>query len=155
MKIIKLIFVLIFSFLIVCPLSFALDAKRTAVILDVRGKVEIKPLKQGWAAAKVGDVLNEGYTIRTIGSDSLAIIRLEGEEPADIEVKKNSQLKLAELTEDKQKATQSTMLDLALGDIMIKAEKLQSNKSKFEVKTPTSIVGVRGTTFSVSVEAVQ
>ncbi len=155
MKIIKLILLFAFSFLVVFSLSFAQQGKRTAVILDTKGKVETKAPKEGWVSAKVGDVLSEGYVIRTVGSDSFALIKLEGKETSDVEIKKNSQLRLAELAEDKQKSTQSTMLDLALGDILIKAEKLQSDKSKFEVKTPTSIVGVRGTTFSVSVEAVQ
>ena len=56
---------------------------------------------------------------------------------------------------DDQAGTQNTLFDLSLGEILIKAKKLHSEKSKFEVKTPTSIVGVRGTTFSVTVEAVK
>jgi len=74
---------------------------------------------------------------------------------ATVEVKKSSQVKLATLLQNGQDATETTLLDLSLGEILIKAKKLHSEKSKFEVKTPTSIVGVRGTTFSVTVEAVE
>ena len=51
--------------------------------------------------------------------------------------------------------TSKTLLDLAMGEILIKAQKVHGEKSQFEVKTPTSIVGVRGTTFNVKVEAVE
>jgi hypothetical protein len=68
-------------------------------------------------------------------------------------MKENSQLQLTELKINKAEASETTLLDLALGAVLIKAEKLHSEKSRFEVKTPTSIVGVRGTTFSVAVEA--
>ena len=33
-------------------------------------------------------------------------------------------------------------------------KKLKAEKSKFEVKTPTSVVGVRGTAFSVKVDEI-
>ena len=108
-----------------------------------------------WIPAKVGMVLNQGDIIRT-KKDSWALLNLDGAaETANLELKENSQLKLAELVENKKEATQTTLLDLALGEVLIKAKKLHSEKSRFEVKTPTSIVGVRGTTFSVSVEALE
>ena len=44
----------------------------------------------------------------------------------------------------------TTLLDLALGKVLVHVEKLQG-KSKFEVRTPTALTGVRGTTFTVEV----
>ena len=67
----------------------------------------------------------------------------------------NSQLMLRELKKDKRTGTENTLLDLAVGKILVKAQKLRDPDSKFEVKTPTSVVGVRGTNFSVQVEAVE
>jgi hypothetical protein len=100
-------------------------------------------------------VLNQDDMIRT-GSGSLAILNLDGmAETAVVEVKESSQMRLAELLEDRTEKYQTTLLDLALGEILIRAKKLHSEKSRFEVKTPTSIVAVRGTTFSVSVKAVE
>lgn len=135
--------------------SFAEQTNRTASIMDVSGTVDVKIASADWAPAKKGMILNMGDTIRT-KAGSWAVVNLDGNgETASVEVKEKSQMRLAELYEDKQAATESTLLDLALGQVMVKAKKLHSDKSRFEVKTPTSIVGVRGTTFSVSVESAE
>lgn len=144
--------VILFITCVILSSAWALD--RSATIIEVEGTVEVKAAKQNWVPAKVDMVLNAGDVIRTM-DNSLAVLKLNGIETATVEVKKNSQMRIAELGVNKDNKSQTTMLDLALGDILIKAQKLHSEKSKFEVKTPTSIVGVRGTTFSVSVEAVQ
>ena len=142
--------------LTVCTLAMAADAKRTASISDLKGKVEVRLMKdKGWTEAKIGTELSQGDMIRTIG-DSWALLNVDGQgETATVEVKANSQLKMAQLLENKQVSSQTTLLDLAMGEVLIKAKKLHSEKSKFEVKTPTSIVAVRGTTFSVAVKAVE
>lgn len=139
----------------VFALSFAEETGRTAAVKELKGTVEVKTPKAGWVAAQVGMILNQQDIIRT-KKDSWAVINLDGSgETATVEIKQNSQMKLAELKQNKEQGTQNTLLDLALGEILIKAQKLHSEKSKFEVKTPTSIVGVRGTTFSVAVEAIE
>jgi hypothetical protein len=117
--------------------------------------VEVKIGAGRWAAAKTGMTLTQGDSIRT-KAKSLAILDLDGQaKSAKVEVKENSLLNLAELAENKAEGAQKTLLDLSLGKILIKVQKLRQDKSKFEVKTPTSIVGVRGTTFSVAVEAIE
>ena len=135
--------------------GLAQEAKRIATIKEITGTVEVKPAKAKWMPAKVGMVISQGDTIRTKANSS-AILNLDGKaETATVQVKANSQLTLAELVVDPKKNTQKTLLDLPLGAILIKAKKLNSELSSFEVKTPTSIVGVRGTTFAVSVEAIE
>jgi len=154
MKILKLIFVLALT-LGVVSLGFTAEAKRIATITELKGVVEVKVPKQPWIPASVGMLLNQGDLIRTKAKSS-AILNLDAAaQTATVEVKEDSQLALAELLEDKATATQTTLLDLALGEILIKAKKLHSEKSRFEVKTPTSIVGVRGTKFSVTVKAIE
>ena len=145
-----------FSFILaVFSLGLAQETSRVATVIELKGAVEIKTPKEAWKPVGVGMVLREKDIIRT-KANSLAVLNLDGlGETATVEVKENSQLKLAELIQNKKAATQTTLLDLALGEILIKAKKLHSEKSKFEVKTPTSIVGVRGTTFSVAVEAIE
>lgn len=137
------------------PLVSAEVTKRTAVIAEIRGKVEVRTPKSKWQPAKIGEVLNQGDIIRTLAG-SFAVLNVDGStQSATVELKENSQLRLAELLEDKTQDSRSTLLDLALGEILIKAQKLNTEKSKFQVKTPTSVVGVRGTTFSVSVKAIE
>jgi len=129
------------------------ESVRSAKVLDLEGKVEVKNQAGAWMPADIDMVLNQGDMIRT-QNDSFALLNVDGmAQTATVEVKENSELTLAELMEDRAEKTQSTLLDLAIGEILIKAKKLHSEQSRFEVKTPTSIVGVRGTTFSVSVEA--
>ncbi|MBN1526487.1 MAG: FecR domain-containing protein [Candidatus Omnitrophica bacterium] len=135
--------------------AFAERTSRTATIKDMSGTVEVKARQGSWAPASVGMVLNQGDTIRTKAGAS-AVLSMDGkEESATVSMKESSQLALAQLFGDKKKGTQTTLLDLALGEVLIKTKKLHSEKSKFEVKTPTSIIGVRGTTFSIAVEAVE
>lgn len=128
---------------------------RTAVILELKGGVEVMRPSSKWTQASEGTVLNQGDVIRT-NSNAWALIRLLGEsELATVEIKENSQLRLAELFEIKSEGVQKTLLDLAVGEILIKAEKLRSKKSTFDVKTPTSMLGIRGTTLAVKVEPVE
>lgn len=147
--------VLCIAILILGVFSFAWaqESERIATIIECEGKVEVKTPQSGWIPAQVGMALHQGEVIQT-KQDSRALLNLNGmAETAIVEVKQNSQLQLAELMENKLEATQKTLLDLAIGEILIKAKELHSEKSSFEVKTPTSIVGVRGTAFSVTVEA--
>jgi hypothetical protein len=140
---------------VACVASVALaeNTSRTAKILEMEGSVEVKAASGSWMPATVNMELKQGDMIRT-KAKSFALLNVDGmAQTATVEVKENSELSLAELTQNSGEKTQVTLLDLALGEVLIKAKKLHSEKSRFEIKTPTSIVGVRGTTFSVSVEA--
>ncbi len=124
-------------------------------VLNVKGIVETKTEKKSWIKTKPGFLLYEGVFIRT-HAGSNALIELTGSFGiSQIEIKENSQLRLAQLAENRDTASQNTLIDLAIGKLLIKAKELSSKKSSFEVKTPTSIVGVRGTNFTVTVEAPQ
>jgi len=152
MKTIKILCVLILV-LGISSVAFAVE-KRVAKIAVLNGKADVRLMNEkDWMSAKVGMTITEGDTIRT-KSNSWAMLVLNGAgETATIELEENSKLTLTELARDEKAMTQQTLLELAMGEILIKAQKLHSAESKFEVKTPTSIVGVRGTTFSVRVES--
>lgn len=152
MKILKIFLVIFFGFV---GLALCAQTARQAVLQSSEGIVEVKRAQNPWMPVKVGDIFKQGDIVRT-KAKSLAVIKLEGiSENSVVEMKENTQMKLSELFEDKALKTQNTLLDVALGTILVKAEKLRAAGSKFEVKTPTSIVGVRGTTFSVTVEAIK
>ncbi len=140
-----LMFVLFFS------LSLAKAENRSGKIVDFQGSVEVKLGKANWTAATKAAQLNQGDMIRT-GANSTAVLELEN--AGIVDIKPNSELELSELTTDKKDNSRRTVLDLSIGEILIKAKKLTADKSRFEVKTPTSVVGVRGTAFSVKVDTV-
>lgn len=155
MKILKVLLI-VGLVLTLSSLAIAGETKRSVSISDLKGTVDVRTTQEKkWVEAKVGMILNEGDMIRTM-ANSWVVLNVDGRaETATVEVKENSQLKMAQLLENKANSSQSTLLDLALGEVLIKAKKLHSEKSKFEVKTPTSIVAVRGTTFSVAVKSVE
>ncbi len=129
------------------------ESKCGAKIIETKGEAFVKYFKEkNWIAVKKGMILKEGGIIKT-GNNSTVVIQLfkEGQETAIVEIKNNSQLLIAEISKTDKKNTEHTLLDLAIGKILVKAQKLHGEKSKFEVKTPTSIAGVRGTTFTVEV----
>jgi hypothetical protein len=155
MRIVKLaaVFLVILTFF--ATMASAGQVKRTALLSDFSGRAEVKDASGKWQPAAKGMVLGQGDVIRTL-KDSSAQLALDGDiQSATVNLKQNSQLTIAELYKDQDKNSQNTLLDLALGEVLIKTKKLQEAGSRFEVKTPTSIVGVRGTEFSVAVEAVE
>jgi len=134
---------------------FAAEARRTAHIVSLDGAAEVKLAGQSdWAAVQAGAILNEGDTLKT-GSSSNAVLAIgANNEVGTVEISERSQILLSAMMFDQQANISQTLLDLAMGEVLIKAQKVQGEQSKFEVKTPTSIVGVRGTVFRVKVEAV-
>jgi hypothetical protein len=150
---------LLFVMGLVLAMSFSAIAQeetsqRTATITSIKGSVDVMSQARPWEAASVGMVLNQSSVVRT-KANSEATLNLDGGETATVIVKESSQMMLADMEQNKAEGSQRTMLDLALGQILIKARKIHSDKTSFEVKTPTSIVAVRGTTFSVAVETVE
>lgn len=142
---------LVLSIAVTC---YAME-KRTAQITSLNGTAEVKQAGMtAWVPASVGMVLNQGDTLKT-ASKSLAILNVDNGRVGTVEVKEGSQMLIAELMTDPGTDTSKTLLDLAMGEVLIKAQKVHGENSRFEVKTPTSIVGVRGTTFNVKVEAME
>ena len=107
-----------------------------------------------WSPAKVGDILNEGSFLKT-GAGAKAIVNVDDGKTAVVDVSEKSLVSFATLIKDSATGMKKTLLDLSIGQVLIKAERLDTPDSKFEVKTPTSVVGVRGTKFSVKVDALK
>ena len=102
-----------------------------------------------WQQLEVGAVLSEGDALKTT-EGSEAVLELNGAaKTAEIVVRESSEF-VFKTFQHAPDATDTTLLDVSLGAVLVKAEKL-AGASKFEVKTPTSIVGIRGTTFEVKV----
>ena len=150
MKILKVLFILS-AVTALATIGYCEQTVRTGKLLDMEGSVDIRLADGTMVPGEIGMELTQGDIVKT-GADSFALVKLEGLETATVEVNASSQMLISELIMDKEAGTQKTLLDLAIGKVLIKADKLQSDKSKFEVKTPTSVVGVRGTTFAVEVE---
>lgn len=128
------------------------EVGRVAEISDIQGDVQFR--KSGtteWKGAEKGMLLLEGDAIKTGVASKAKILLDKAGETGQLDMAPNSQLRLETLKKDPATQDKTTLLDLALGKVLVKAEKLKGNSS-FQVKTPTSICGVRGTTFEVSVD---
>lgn len=145
----KLILILsvIFFFLNIQGLAIP---ERTVTFLQIEGKVMVRRAEDRWVPADKKMVLREKDEIIT-GEDGYAKILLDGGQTGEVEIRKNSYLRLDTLKISPVTGEKITLLDLALGSVLIQVQRLEST-SKFEVKTPTAIAGVRGTLFEVNVE---
>ncbi len=130
--------------------AFAAEEAREALVADLHGPVTVRLQGQDWKEAVPGVVLKENDEIKT-GADGYAEILMDGGDVARLELKENSYFKIRTMGYDQDTGDKTTLLDLAIGKVMVHAEKLKAD-SKFEVRTPTSTTGVRGTVFEVNVE---
>lgn len=123
----------------------------TATVKELSGEAKYK--KAGtdqWLPLDVDAVLSEGDSVKT-GLDSQVKLELSGSgKIGDVTIRRESEFTLKALAHDPVTGTRNTLLDVHVGSVLVQAEKLQG-ESKFRVKTPTSIVGVRGTKFEVNV----
>ena len=125
--------------------------EREAILSKIRGPVEVRIQGGEWQKAELQMMLHEKDEIRT-AKGSLVEILLDSEgSTGKLELKEKSHLRLSMLTWNQASGEKSTFLDLAIGKVLVHAEKLNAN-SKFEIRTPTATTGVRGTVFEVSVE---
>lgn len=150
------LFVVFTGFLALPSLGLAQEkAGREVEILSLEGTASIKRADQNkWVSASKGDILGPGDMLRT---DPMSSVKLNFDgsgQTAVVQVSENAELTFSTLTLDRTSNAKETILDLAIGSVLIKASKLEA-ESKFEVSTPTSVVGVRGTTFEVRVSAAE
>jgi hypothetical protein len=141
-----------FLVLAVYSVVSAADVKGELKISSLQGASEVKVAGKEWEAAKAGMTLHQGDIIRTKQGGWVYLDMRDGKkEIASVELKENSELRLTKLEPEK-----GILFDLALGEALIRSQKLNSGKAKFEVKTPTSFIEVVGkATFSVTVEKIE
>jgi hypothetical protein len=94
--------------------------------------------------------LTEGDKIMTASGSQVELEMRGSNRIGNVIVRPETEFTLQTLHHDPDTKVETTLLDVEVGNILVKAEKLMG-ESKFEVKTPTSIVGIRGTTFEVQV----
>ncbi len=134
------------SLFLVSVSAFA-DQARQATVTNFAGEVMIRQGGGDWKLAMPGTIMNINDELKTSSGASAEVLLDNG----SVKVRENSHFKIDTMDLNPATGEKTTYLNLALGRILIQAEKLQGN-SKFEVRTPTSTTGVRGTVFEVSVD---
>lgn len=122
-------------------------------VSDLQGDVKaMSPGAKEWKSVAFGTMLSSGDTLKT-GQDSYVDLSFRGAgQDAVVRMNSDTTMKIESYVATSDINNKKIALDLAMGDILVKANKLK-NESQFQVKTPTSVVGVRGTGFKVQVTA--
>lgn len=141
--------IVVVGFLFIGGTVFAIEP-RQATIFTVSGDVLVRQDSQDWQPAKVGMTLNKNDEIKT-SEGGFAEVLLDDGRVGSVQIHPKSLFKLESLEQNGTTGEKHTLLNLAIGKVLVHAEKLHGN-STFEVRTPTSTTGVRGTMFEVSVE---
>lgn len=126
---------------------------RAARITDFAGTVKI--LKGGGEKefkAFKGMSLVEGDRIIT-GADSWVKLEIDGDK--EIKLGDNTQISMSELKGSIKNQDDRTGISLFSGKIWTRIKKALNVKSKYEIKTPTTVMGVRGTVFFAGVDGDQ
>ena len=103
-----------------------------------------------WKSATDGMVILPGDEVKTAENNSVDVL-MDGGKIGRVEIKEGSLFRIQKAETDPVTGDRATILNLALGKILVKVESLKGN-SKFEVRTPTALTGVRGTLFEVTVK---
>ncbi len=144
-KIIAISVVVLMVVLAVAPAFAAIE--RTARIDDFYGDVLVKREASAKTIKAFKNMrLDEGDTIIT-GKDSKAVIKLDGDK--EVILAANTVVVVSELA-NSASSTQTTFT-LQSGGIGSKIDKKLDLNSKYRIKTPTAVMGVRGTEFYVQI----
>lgn len=122
-----------------------------AKVLEIQGQAMVmKHGMQDWEELQLGMILSQGDMLKTMEASEVLLELSGAVKTADVTVREKTEMSFEMFHHLPDVQTDKTLLNVGSGGILVKAEKL-SGESKFEVKTPTSIVGIRGTTFEVQV----
>jgi len=141
---------------IVCDFGHGLDAEESFVnfkgrIVKIIGEAHIRRAgEKDWIEAKQGMELAVDDQITTGRNTTVDIIFNRSGQRSMIRILEEADMSLMTLNLDKVTGDSEILLDLAIGHIIIKTDRL-SGKSRFEVLTPTCMTAVRGTGFEVKV----
>lgn len=134
-----------------------LSAPPSARIHEIQGVVAVKNAGSDWAPASVGLELSQGAEVRT--GDGTATILLFG--GSILRLDKNSSVELESLKSDeievkivqKSGRTWNRVVRAGNSDALEKLSKITGIK-KYELRTPSAVATVRGTSFSADLDAI-
>ncbi len=145
----------------------------TAKVVRIKGGARYKTATGEWQPLKVGAVLKPGMVIQTAAKSHVDLVLGDGAAPVagaaamgTVSYQPSAEQNMVRLWEntllgiDKLTRTQTgadvvteTQLDLKAGHIFGTVKKM-SAASKYEVKIPNGVAGIRGTVFDISAEGV-
>ncbi|MGE5613919.1 MAG: FecR domain-containing protein [Bacillota bacterium] len=121
------------------------ETGKAAAVTDVSGKVTVKKTNENKVYdAFAGMLLTQGDRLET-GADSF--VALELDEGKELIISENTCITISELKDLNN--TEKTWLQMETGAVWANIKEKLNPDSGFEIETPTAVMGVRGTKFSV------
>lgn len=149
----------IISLLVITALALALasckkEKKEVTVALEgyvnfINGDVSLIGADGKGAKAKIGDAVKQGMKIKTVGPKSVVDVYF-GENA--IKVLGNTVVEVKKLLQNAETNTENSELFVEKGRVFSKVAKKLAKGDIYEVKSPTTTAGVRGTDFLVTEE---
>ncbi len=135
---------------LVIPAALARPEPAVAEVLHVAGQASVRQAASPGAAIPlaVGGQVGEGAQIE-VGDDGFLTLRLA--DGSVVRLSAGTQVRLRELRHAPAPGHAQSGLDLERGRVDATVKPLASPRSRFEVRTPRAVGGVRGTTFGVAV----
>lgn len=142
--------ILSFAFLFFISPAYAAN-NMYGLFMVVKGDIKVTNLKNQTAPVKVGSKILPGETVVS-GADSRAKIVMADRNVFNISP--STKFVISSYENDPKAGTKNVELSLLDGKVRSNVEqKYDGEKSKFLIKTPTAVAGVRGTQFLVSFDA--
>ncbi len=131
------------------PLSETAVRAGKAVITYVDGQAQVKRAEEArWEPAKPNQILSVNDQVKVLSQSRVEVIL---DNQSVLRLSENSLLTLLKMEEDRSARKESTRTELSLGRLWVRAAKLITPGSRNDVKTPTVIAGVQGTTYQVQI----
>lgn len=134
---------------IIIPTELLADEASEAVVIARNGAITATSADGKSTSIDIGSKIVEGMQIST-GANSFLTIALA--DKSRISLPSNSSVLLAKLRKALYTGSPRTEVKLLHGRVASRVSPLDINKGRYEVHTPLSVAGVRGTNFRVSLD---
>ncbi len=131
---------------IVIPADLLTDEPSEATVIARNGSITAVYPDGNTGILNIGSKVVEGMKIHT-GTNSFLTLSLADE--SRISLPSNSSVQLARLRKALYTGSPRVEVTLLRGRVVSRVSPLETNKGRFEVRTPLSVAGVRGTNFRV------
>ncbi|GIP49610.1 hypothetical protein J53TS2_32010 [Paenibacillus sp. J53TS2] len=147
MKFIRIVLSLVLAVTLLSPgAAMAKDTKKMGKILDVSGSAVVNKGGEKKFKAVKNMAVTEGDVLLT-GEEGRVELELDSDKL--VYIGPDTKLMIHELVKSAKAMEGKTSLSLQKGSVLIKVKKKLTEDSRFEIKTPTTVMGVMGTEFIV------
>ncbi len=134
---------------IAMPVNLLRQGSVSAKIVSLKGQVEAVDANGAKRALESGAAVAEGETIRTGDNSTLILQFVDGSQAF---VLANSKMTLTQLRAYTTTGIVDTRMKLDAGRIETAVKPLQTSAARYEVQTPATQIGVRGTNFRIAAD---